>query len=93
VIVIEVVARLAALLTENVTVLAVFVELGEKAAETPLGKPEADSATVLLNPPVGLTVIVLETLPPCFTDTLAGAAEIEKLGAFTISDTEALALL
>jgi hypothetical protein len=93
VIVTDVVVMLVEPFVENVTVLEVVVGFEENTAVTPFGSPEADRATLLLKPPAGLTVIVLETLPPCFTDTLPGAAAIEKSGASTTSETAAFALL
>lgn len=48
----------------SVRVLLVVVLAGLKDAVTPLGKPEAESATVPLKPLRGLTVTVLEPWPP-----------------------------
>lgn len=48
----------------KVSVLVPVVLAGLKDAVTPLGKPEADSATVPLKPFRGLMVIVLELWPP-----------------------------
>ena len=87
------VVKLAPPFAVKVIVLAVFVGFGENAAVTPFGSPDAERLTLLLNPPVGLIEIVLETLAPCFTETLAGDAVMEKPSAFTMSETEALALL
>ncbi len=52
------------LATVSVKVLVVLVEVGLKEALTPVGMPLALSATELLNPPVGETVIVLVPLLP-----------------------------
>lgn len=70
----------AVALAVNVTELVDVVGLVPKAAVTPLGNPEADKLTLPVNPPEGLTVIVLLPLPPCATVTLAGEADSEKLG-------------
>ncbi|HEY1985990.1 MAG TPA: hypothetical protein VGG85_11300 [Terracidiphilus sp.] len=42
--------RLAVLLAENVSVLYPVAGFGVKDAVTPLGKPDADSVTLPLNP-------------------------------------------
>jgi len=60
----------------SMRVLVVVVLVGLKAAVTPAGRPEADKATVLLNPPVEVTVIVLVLLAPCARLTEFGAAAI-----------------
>ena len=44
------------------TLVVALVEV--KEALTPLGRPEATRLTLLVNPPVGFTVIVLGTLLP-----------------------------
>ena len=54
----------AVLLAESVSVLAVDVLVGERAAVTPDGRPEAVSATVPEKFPIGVTVIVLLPLAP-----------------------------
>jgi hypothetical protein len=56
------------------------VDGGLKAAVTPPGKPLALKATLLVNPPVRLIVIVLAPLAPRFTVRLAGLAERVKSG-------------
>ncbi len=71
-------AAAAVLVAVNVTVLVPVVETGEKAALTPVGNPVALKATLPVNPPVGVTVIVLVAVPPCPTETLAGLAASEK---------------
>ena len=48
----------AVLLTVSVRVLVPLVEAGEKAAVTPVGRPETESFTVLVNPNIGMTEIV-----------------------------------
>ena len=52
-----------------------------KDAETPVGRPVAANATVPVNPPVGVMVMVLVPLAPCARDKLLGDAEGEKSGA------------
>lgn len=76
-------------LAVNVTELVEVVGLVPKLAVTPEGKPEADSVTLPVNPPEGVTVTVLLPLPPCVTLTLDGEAESEKFGvgvALTVSE-------
>lgn len=51
-----------------------------KDAVTPAGRPEAARETVPLNPPAGVTVMVLVPVAPCTTVTLAGAAARVKDG-------------
>lgn len=67
-------------LAVNVTRLVDVVGLVPKLALTPAGKPEADRLTLPVNPPEGVTVIVLLPLLPCVTLKLAGEADNEKLG-------------
>ncbi|MFY9845653.1 MAG: hypothetical protein WA718_12815 [Terriglobales bacterium] len=73
-----VVPKAAVALAVRVNVLLVVVELGLKEAVTPLGKPVAESVTLLLNPFRGLTVMVLLFEVPRTTVTLLGKAEIVK---------------
>ena len=68
----------AVLLAVNVTVLEVVALAGLNDAVTPVGRPEADNATLLLKPFVGEMVIVLEPLEPCATVKLLGEADSEK---------------
>jgi hypothetical protein len=56
------------------------VEGGLNVAVTPLGNPLTLKATLLVNPPVRLIVIVLPPLAPLFTVRLAGLAESVKSG-------------
>jgi hypothetical protein len=79
------------LLAVSVKVLE-FVELvvltGLKDAETPLGRPDADKATLPLKPFTEATETVLEPLAPCMTLKVFGDAERAKLGvALVISAT------
>jgi hypothetical protein len=70
-----VVVAAAVLLAESVNTCVVL-----KEAVTPVGRPEAVSATVPVNPFVGVTVIVLVPLAPCATVTEEGEAERLKSG-------------
>jgi hypothetical protein len=59
-------------------------------AVTPVGRPEAVSATVPLNPFCGAMVMVLVPLDPSAMDKLGGDAERLKSGvaaAVTLSET------
>ena len=64
----------------NVTELVEVVGFVPNVAVTPLGKPEADKLTLPVNPPDGVTVMVLLPLLPWVTLTLEGEADNEKLG-------------
>jgi hypothetical protein len=66
---------LAVALAVSVKTLVFAVLVVLKDAVTPLGNPEADKATVPVNPPCGLTVIVLVPLAPCEIVRLLGEAE------------------
>jgi hypothetical protein len=68
-------------LAVKVRTLVEVAGLVPKAAVTPAGKPEAESVTLPVKPPEGVTVIVLLPLVPCVTVKLAGDAEREKFGA------------
>jgi len=65
----------AVLLAVSVSVLVPDALLGLNDAVTPLGKPDADKLTLLLNPPSGVTVMVLAPLVPCRMVKLVGDAE------------------
>ena len=65
----------AVLLAVSVSVLAVVEDEGLKVAETPLGRPVAEKATLLEKPPVGTTVTDEVPLVPWFIATLVGFAE------------------
>ena len=65
----------------KLTLLVPVVEAGLKLAVTPDGKPLALRATLPVNPPMGVTVIELVTVPPCATETLEGLADKEKFWA------------
>ena len=84
----------AVLLAVSVSVLVVVAGLGLNAAVTPVGKPDADKVTLLVNPFKRVTVTVLvPPAPPFVTVTLAGEALSEKSGdavAFTVRFTVAV---
>ena len=65
----------AVLLAANVSVLVLAVLLGLNDAVTPLGRPDADKLTLLLNPFSGVTVMVLAPVVPCTIVKLLGDAE------------------
>ncbi len=56
------------------------IDAGAKLAVTPAGKPDAESETAELNPP--LTVVEIEELPevPCTNERLVGDALSVKFG-------------
>ena len=60
-------------LAVSVKTLVVAVLAGLNDAVMPAGRPEAASVTLPVNPPVGVTVIVLVLLPPCATLIAPGA--------------------
>jgi len=62
----------------NVSVLVPVVDAGLKAAVTPDGRAPTLSATLLLNPPKGVTVMVLIPVPPWAT--VAFVPDSEKSG-------------
>ncbi len=64
VIVTDAVPVVAVLLAVNVTTLVEVVGLVPKAAVTPEGRPEAESVTLPVNPPEGVSVIVLVAVDP-----------------------------
>src|SRR5262249_19697994 len=71
----------AALEADKVSVLLVPVaEAGLNVAVTPPGKPVALNATLLVNPPLRVMVIVLAPLAPRLTVRLDGEADNVKLG-------------
>jgi hypothetical protein len=80
----------AALLAVRVNALVVFVLEGLKAAVTPLGRPEAVSATLSLNPFWPITLIVLLALPPPTRGRLP--AEDERVNVLACTVTAILAV-
>jgi len=80
-------------LAVKVTTLVDVVGLVPNVAVTPEGKPEAERVTLPVNPPEGVSVMVLVPLVACFTVRLEGEAESEKLGvatAFTVNEMVAV---
>ncbi len=72
----------------NMSVLVPVVDVGLNVGVTPAGRPLALKATLPVNPPLGVTVIVVDAVVPRVTVTFAGLAESEKSGvggAFTVS--------
>ena len=74
------VPRVAVLLAVSVRTLVEVVGLVPNVAVTPAGKPDADKVTLPVNPPEGVTVIVLVPLLPCKTVRLVGESDSEKSG-------------
>jgi hypothetical protein len=72
------VPTVAVALAVSVTVLLEVVGLAPKLAVMSLGNPDADKLTLPVNPPEGVTVIVLLPLSPWVTLKLAGEAESVK---------------
>lgn len=68
------------LLAVKVKVVFEVPLVGLKLAVNPDGRPDAKKLTVPLNPFNGFTVMVLVTMLPCVSVTLAGDAESEKSG-------------
>ena len=64
----------------RVSVLVEVVLVGLNEAVTPLGSPEADMLTALVNPFCGVTVIVLVPFVPCRMVTDDGEADSVKFG-------------
>jgi len=75
----------AVLLAVIVNTLEPVPGLGANAAVTPLGRPVAESATLLANPPTPITETVLAPLLPWETDRADGEEESAKPGGgFTV---------
>ena len=70
----------AVLLAVRVITLEPVVGLVPNVAVTPLGRPDAASVTLPVNPFTSVTVIVLVPLPPCVMVKLLGESESVKLG-------------
>ena len=75
VIVTEAVPVVAVLLAVSVSVLVLVVLDGLNEAVTPLGRPEADKATLPLKPFTPVTVIVSVPLAPWFNVRLVGESD------------------
>jgi hypothetical protein len=63
-----------------VSTLVPVAGFGLKEAVTPLGSPDAESITLPVNPPEGVTVTVLVADAPGATIKLSGLADNEKPG-------------
>jgi hypothetical protein len=75
-------------LAVTVRLLAVVAELGLNAAVTPLGRPEADRATLPENPFKGVIVTAAVVLNPSATVNVLGEAErLKSGGGVTVSAT------
>jgi len=70
----------AVALAVRVSTLVPLVGFVPNAAVTPLGRPDAASVTLPLNPPRSVTVIVLVPLLPWVIVRLLGETESVKLG-------------
>jgi hypothetical protein len=78
----------AVVVAVSVKVLVLAVLAGLNEGVTPLGRPEADKATLPLKPLSGFTVIVLVPLEPCVMVRLLGEAERVKFGGgFTVRES------
>jgi hypothetical protein len=78
----------AVVVAVSVKVLVLAVLAGLNEGVTPLGRPEADKATLPLKPLSGFTVIVLVPLEPCAMVRLLGEAERVKFGGgFTVRES------
>ena len=80
VIVTDAVPVVAVALAVRVSTLVEVVGLVPKLAVTPAGRPDAESVTLPVNPPDGVTVIVELPLFPRVTDKLLGEADSVKFG-------------
>jgi hypothetical protein len=74
------VPAVAELLAVRVITLLPVVGLVANLAVTPLGNPDAASATLPVNPPMSVTVIVSVALAPCGRDKVDEDAASVKLG-------------
>jgi len=85
----------AVALAVSVSTLVPVVGFVPNAAVTPLGRPDAASVTLPVNPFLSVTVIVLVPLLPWVTDRLLGESESVKLAvavAFTVRETVVVAV-
>jgi hypothetical protein len=80
----------AVLLAVRVSTLVAVVGLVAKAAVTPLGSPDAASATLPVNPPTSVTVIVSVALLPCETDRVDAEGASVKLGGVLATTVRAM---
>ena len=74
------VPAVAVLLAVNVATLVPVVGLVPNAAVTPLGRPEAASVTLPVNPFTSVTVIVSVALPAWATDRVEAEGDSAKVG-------------
>src|SRR5580692_5601590 len=86
----------AVLVAVSVSTLLPVVGFVPNVAVTPLGRPEAASVTLPVNPPTSVTVIVSVALLPCASNRLVGEADNVKpavtLG-FTVREIVVLAVV
>lgn len=75
------VPAVAELLAANVTTLVPVVGLVPNVAVTPLGRPDAASVTLPVNPPTSVTVMVSVAVDPGFTDAEVADGASVKLDA------------
>ena len=92
------VAAVAATVKVNVEVPepGAAMDAGLKAAVTPEGRPEADSATAELNPPETVVVTVEVPVLPCATETDVGEAASVNAGTgaeVTVSEMVAVCVM
>ena len=89
-IVIEYVPAAAVGLTVKLTVLVPdpAIDVGERVAVTPDGKPEIENATIDVKPLFGATVIVLEPEAPWLIDSVIGLAVTPKLPELGVTLTD-----
>ena len=72
------------------------MDVGLKAAVTPVGKPEAESAIAALNPPETAVVMVALPVLPSATESEVGEADSVKAGvaaAVTVSEMVAVCVM
>lgn len=72
------------------------MDVGLKAAVTPVGRPEADNAIAELNPPETVVVMVDVPVLPCATETDVGDAASVKAGTgaeVTVSEMVAVCVI
>lgn len=67
-------------LTEDVPAPGAAIDVGLKLTVTPLGWPDADSATAWSKPSRTVVVTVAEPLLPCTTETAVGETARVKVG-------------
>jgi hypothetical protein len=77
----------AVLLAVRVSTLVPVVGFVPNAAVTPLGRPDAASVTLPVNPFTSVTVMVLVPLPPWVIDRLLGESESVKLAVAAPAST------